>query len=596
VKFPINRTYNQPDRVTGIRPNPQLLQGYYLDNSQLSQYHSSQTSLQKRFAHNLTFAARYTWGKQLANDSGDIGAYYQNDGNVRAQDFFDLRREWGPADGDTRHYFSGDWVYALPNLKSMHSAVVRQIFGGWQTSGIVAAATGTPLLISLGNIENTSRPDYVGGNPVNPDYQKTLQYLNKSAFATPPIGAASGLPIRPGNLGHGAVFGPGYWNVDLSLGKNFRLVEKVQLQVRMDAFNAFNHTSLRVFYRRQQFELRQVHEHKGRARFAVERAAELVREAMNRRRFLKQTGAAAGLTAVQGLTGAEQAVSIIVDRNDPVASTAPVSWAVGEFQAVLKAQGVASGVYPRIGDAPSGARYVMIAGNANSAAREVLRRAPATTLPSAAEALWTVPGALAGKPVLLAGANDARGLVYAVLDLADRVRYSPAALPALDLRAPVIEKPANVIRSCARCFVTPIEDKAWFYDRAMWKEYLSNLASQRFNRFNLTLGIGYNSARNIPDSYFYFAYPFLFAVPGYDVKATGLPDAERDRNLEMLKFISEETVARGIQFNLALWSHAYEWPNPDTNYRIPGLTPQTHAPIAGMRSHSSSSRFRTLPA
>jgi outer membrane receptor protein involved in Fe transport len=247
VKFPINRTYNQPDRVTGIRPNPQLLQGYYLDNSQLSQYHSWQTSLQKRFAHNLMFAARYTWGKQLANDSGDIGAYYQNDGNVRAQDFFDLRREWGPADGDTRHYFAGDWVYALPTLKSMHSAVVRQIFGGWQTSGIVAMATGNPLLITWGNIENTSRPDYVGGNAVNPDYQQTLQYLNKSAFATPPIGTASGLPIRPGNLGHGAVLGPGYWNLDLSLGKNFRVVEKVQLQVRMDAFNALNHTNLSGF-------------------------------------------------------------------------------------------------------------------------------------------------------------------------------------------------------------------------------------------------------------------------------------------------------------------------------------------------------------
>jgi hypothetical protein len=62
------------------------------------------------------------------------------------------------------------------------------------------------------------------------------------------------------------------------------------------------------------------------------------------------------------------------------------------------------------------------------------------------------------------------------------------------------------------------------------------------------------------------------------VTAAGLPDAERDRNLETLRFISEETVARGIQFNLALWSHAYEWPNPDTNYRIAGLTPETHAP------------------
>jgi hypothetical protein len=247
VKFPINRTYNQPDRVTGVRPNSRLLQGYYVDNSQTSQYHSWQTSLRQRFTHNLTFALRYTWGKQLANDSGDIGAYYQNDGNVRAQDFFNLRREWGPADGDLRHYFAADWVYALPSLKSASSAVLRQVLGGWQFSGILAAATGNPLLITWGNVDNTSRPDYVGGNTVNSDYQKTLQYLNKAAFATPAVSTASGLPTRPGNLGHGAVYGPGYWNLDLSIGKNFKATEKVQLQVRMDAFNSLNHTNLSGF-------------------------------------------------------------------------------------------------------------------------------------------------------------------------------------------------------------------------------------------------------------------------------------------------------------------------------------------------------------
>ena len=56
-----------------------------------------------------------------------------------------------------------------------------------------------------------------------------------------------------------------------------------------------------------------------------------------------------------------------------------------------------------------------------------------------------------------------------------------------------------------------------------------------------------------------------------------LSDAERDSNLATLRFISDETVARGLQFNLGLWSHAYQWPNPDANYNITGLTPATHA-------------------
>ena len=50
-----------------------------------------------------------------------------------------------------------------------------------------------------------------------------------------------------------------------------------------------------------------------------------------------------------------------------------------------------------------------------------------------------------------------------------------------------------------------------------------------------------------PTRYFLFAYPFLLAVPGYDVRVPQLPDAERDRNLEMLRFIAEQTVARGLR-------------------------------------------------
>jgi hypothetical protein len=247
LKFPLARTYNQPNRVTGVRPNSQLNQGYYIDNSQQTWYSSWQTTLRKRFSHNLTFAAHYTWGKELATETGDISAYYQNNVNVRVQNFFNLHNEWGPADGDITHYFAADWVYALPSLSSMHNPILRQVLGGWQVSGIVTAATGQPLLILEGNADNTSRPDYIGGVAVNSNYRSTLQYLNKSAFALVPVSSASGLPIRPGNIATGLVRGPGYWNADLSVGKAFPIVERVRLELRLDAFNAFNHTNLTSF-------------------------------------------------------------------------------------------------------------------------------------------------------------------------------------------------------------------------------------------------------------------------------------------------------------------------------------------------------------
>src|SRR5471030_27036 len=89
-------------------------------------------------------------------------------------------------------------------------------------------------------------------------------------------------------------------------------------------------------------------------------------------------------------------------------------------------------------------------------------------------------------------------------------------------------------------------------DREMWPPYLTMLAAQRFNRFNLSLGMGYDFLREVTDAYFLFAYPFLLSVPGYNVRAAGLNDAERDSNLAALKFIGEEAAARGLHFQLGI--------------------------------------------
>ncbi len=164
----------------------------------------------------------------------------------------------------------------------------------------------------------------------------------------------------------------------------------------------------------------------------------------------------------------------------------------------------------------------------------------------------------------------ARG-VYSLLELADRVRRGQPLLA-------IEEKPATGIRSMMKSFTSDVEDKPWYNDRAMWPEYLTMLATNRFNRFNLAFGIGYDFTREIRDCYLHFAYPFLLDVPGYKVRAKGLPDAERDRNLEMLKFISDETAKRGMRFQLGIWTHAYEWTDsPEANYTFEGLNAANHA-------------------
>ncbi len=79
-----------------------------------------------------------------------------------------------------------------------------------------------------------------------------------------------------------------------------------------------------------------------------------------------------------------------------------------------------------------------------------------------------------------------------------------------------------------------VEDKGWYNDKTFWQQYLSMLVAQRFNRFALAFGIGYDFTSRLRDTYFHFAYPFLVSVPGYEVRVPELPDAERDHNLEML--------------------------------------------------------------
>ena len=139
-------------------------------------------------------------------------------------------------------------------------------------------------------------------------------------------------------------------------------------------------------------------------------------------------------------------------------------------------------------------------------------------------------------------------------------------------------QPANAVRSIMRQFTSEALDKPWFYDRGGWTDYLSMLAQHRFNRLHLAFGLGYDFLQGVEDSYLLFAYPFLVSVPGYDVRVTNLPDDERDRNLDIVRFVSEQAVHHGLDFELGLWMHGYQLADsPHARYVIEGLTPETHA-------------------
>ena len=277
------------------------------------------------------------------------------------------------------------------------------------------------------------------------------------------------------------------------------------------------------------------------------------------------------------MTEAARRLAIVRDASDDLVASGPVGWAVEQLQHALDARGILTDLVEQINAAPGDTLCIAIAGRTAPITREVLS-AVGTTLPDVAEALGLISCRLGGRQVVLATGSDVRGLVYAVLELADVVTCDPDPLQALRGRQTVVEKPANAIRGVARLFVSEVEDKPWFYDRESWRRYLSMLVSHRFNRIHLALGMGVNFLRNITDAYFLFPYPFLVAVPGYNVRAVGLADQERERNLETLRFVSDQASAYGLHFQLGLWTHGYAWvDSPSATYTIDGLTPDNHA-------------------
>jgi hypothetical protein len=298
-----------------------------------------------------------------------------------------------------------------------------------------------------------------------------------------------------------------------------------------------------------------------------------------RRRFLQTAGSLGALASTPGKTIAAmtgRGVSVVLDPSDTVAGAPEALWAVREFEQSLVDKGIKVLCCKHVAEANPGDRCIVVSSATSFISTAILQSAK-LHVANAPESLATVWGTLVGKNVLLICGFDPRAVVYALLDLSDRVQNSTDPIAALAAVPSHTEHPANEVRSITRLFTSDVEDKPWYNDRQMWPNYLTMLATQRFNRFNLAFGIGYDFIRHVTDAYFLFTYPFLLAVPGYNVRVPQLPDAERDRNLEMLRYISEQTVARGMEFHVGLWMHGYEWiDSPAANYTIEGITRQNH--------------------
>ena len=209
----------------------------------------------------LRFTARYTYSVAKDNLSSTFSES-NNNFNLGYTDPFNPGLDYGYSDFDSRHRFVATWTWNIPTPK-FSNHVAEYLLGGWEVSGIFQARSGVPFTVfdctngsqvcprvSLDgpvSFKGSIGHDSVGVADTPNRYKFIdLSGLHPGAF-TDVFGFGADFPPFPSNMSARNAFrGPGFWNVDGSLFKNIRITEGVKLQLRLEAYNVFNHANLFV--------------------------------------------------------------------------------------------------------------------------------------------------------------------------------------------------------------------------------------------------------------------------------------------------------------------------------------------------------------
>lgn len=232
----------------------------FIGNYSSSNYNGLIIRVNHRFSHDLTMEANYTYSHSIDNDSGVQNGLISFSGSEIC-DLRNLRVCRGSSDFDHRHLLTANFVYGLPIgrgkwVGSNMSKLLDTAVGGWKVSGIVSAYTGSPFKVDSGaftiDFTQTQPGVFIGaksdvGNSVHqvPSGQtgvpNTVQFFSS---ATNAFGAFTA-PIAGGPGNRNILNGPSFWDIDMSILKEFAMPwsDKQKLQFRADAFNVFNHTN-----------------------------------------------------------------------------------------------------------------------------------------------------------------------------------------------------------------------------------------------------------------------------------------------------------------------------------------------------------------
>jgi hypothetical protein len=214
-----------------FRPNPNFT-SYFLitDNSASSNYNALQLQYRRPLSSRLQALLNYSWSHSIDNASSDAF-------DVASDTVVSSQNDRASSDFDVRHSFSAALTFVAPGIG--RHGVAAALTRNWSVAPVVVARSGFPfnaslLSVTVGNAR--LRPDRVAGAPawISSPAAPGGKMLNPNAFSIPGT-------VRQGTEGRNDITGFGLTQVDLSVFRKFAVKEPARLEVRMDAFNLFNH-------------------------------------------------------------------------------------------------------------------------------------------------------------------------------------------------------------------------------------------------------------------------------------------------------------------------------------------------------------------
>jgi outer membrane receptor protein involved in Fe transport len=200
----------------------------------MANYNALVVTVKHSMSRNFTVLANYTYSHCLTNENytGDNDPPPQNPNNTAA--------EYGNCNFDATQNLTVSGVFITPRIGNGWE---NAALGGWKFSPLLSRHTGTPFTVTTGGNNSLTgigqdRPNL---NPAVSPYLKNLNptsgfptWLNPAAFVVNPLGTFG--TEEPFQLR-----GPGFLNIDMALSKVFTIRERLQMELRGEAFNAFNH-------------------------------------------------------------------------------------------------------------------------------------------------------------------------------------------------------------------------------------------------------------------------------------------------------------------------------------------------------------------